>query len=254
MKLTEHEKKILELVQSNPVILTNRDERRKIAEKIGLTEKTLRNRIADLKKYGVIGNETQLKEPDASVSRQEDMIFISIFLIIWRAKWKIFRNVFIVSVLSVILALIMPLTYRSVAVIMPPSSETGLNISSALSALPFGNLIGRTGDSKGRIFIAILESRTVQEDIINTFDLMEFYDDKYIEDALMDLSDNTSIELQEEGTIKIAFTAKTSWFHPEDEIQRCKTLARDIANYYVAKLDEVNKRKIIAFLSKNAMR
>ena len=54
MKLTSHEKKILSLIKSNPDIVTDPKARGKLAKKHGLSEKTLRNRIGDLKKYGYI--------------------------------------------------------------------------------------------------------------------------------------------------------------------------------------------------------
>ena len=50
MKLTPHEKKILALIEKNPEIITDTKKRAVIAEENGLTEKTLRNRIGDLKK------------------------------------------------------------------------------------------------------------------------------------------------------------------------------------------------------------
>ncbi len=52
--LTDHEKKILELVKKHPEILDNPAEREKIAKANSMTEKTLRNRIADLKRYGLV--------------------------------------------------------------------------------------------------------------------------------------------------------------------------------------------------------
>ena len=53
MKLTPHEEKILALIKKNPEIITDTKKRTVIAEENGLTEKTLWNRIGDLKKYGV---------------------------------------------------------------------------------------------------------------------------------------------------------------------------------------------------------
>jgi len=52
--LTDHEKKILELVKKHPEIVDNRSERERIAKTSSMTEKTLRNRIADLKRYGLV--------------------------------------------------------------------------------------------------------------------------------------------------------------------------------------------------------
>ena len=54
MKLTPHEEKILNIVKDNPSIVTDPVEREVVAKKHGLTEKTLRNRIAELKKRDII--------------------------------------------------------------------------------------------------------------------------------------------------------------------------------------------------------
>jgi tyrosine-protein kinase Etk/Wzc len=157
-------------------------------------------------------------------------------------KWKIIRNVFIGSTLAVILALIMPLTFRSQAVIMPPTSDSGLNIASALSALPFGNLLSGNDDGKAMIFKSILESRKVKTAVVEEFDLMTLYDSEFMEDAIETLDNNSSVEINEDGTIQIAFLTGTSWFHPQDEVERAKYLSRDVTNYYVTILDEANRQ------------
>ena len=47
MKLTPHEQKILKIISKHPEIVSNPKERAKIAKANNLTEKTLRNRIAE---------------------------------------------------------------------------------------------------------------------------------------------------------------------------------------------------------------
>ena len=54
MKLTPHEEKILKIIKDNPKVVNNPSIRGKIAKKHGLTEKTLRNRIAELRKRGLL--------------------------------------------------------------------------------------------------------------------------------------------------------------------------------------------------------
>ena len=63
MKLTPHEQKILKIINDNPKVVDNPSIRSKIAKKYQLTEKTLRNRIAELRKRGLLekkSNHTQL--------------------------------------------------------------------------------------------------------------------------------------------------------------------------------------------------
>jgi len=159
----------------------------------------------------------------------------------WSFRFKVMRNLIIVTVIAVTIVMLMPLTYRSTAIIMPPKSESGLNISSALSSLPFGNILGTGGDSKALTFLAILKSRKIQLAIIKKFNLENIYNTKFIEDAIEELNNNTSIEIEEEGTIKISFTAKTPWFHREHEITQRKELVKNVTNHYVKLLDNVNR-------------
>jgi capsular polysaccharide biosynthesis protein len=63
MELTSHEQKILDIVNNHPEILDNPEKRAHIAELYGLSEKTLRNRIAELKKYGLLTKDGQLNDP-----------------------------------------------------------------------------------------------------------------------------------------------------------------------------------------------
>ena len=65
MKLTPHEQKILKIVQDNPSIITDPARRQTIAKKNGLTEKTLRNRIAELKKRDLI------EKPSSIIKRRK---------------------------------------------------------------------------------------------------------------------------------------------------------------------------------------
>ena len=79
MKLTPHEKKILALIEKNPEIITDTKKRTVIAEKNGLSEKTLRNRIGDLKKYGVLNLDEEIKpkvvqkSPSFDVNKEENI-------------------------------------------------------------------------------------------------------------------------------------------------------------------------------------
>ena len=57
MKLTPHEQKILNIIEENPEIIYSPGKRETVAKRYGLTEKTLRNRIAELKKRGLVNIE-----------------------------------------------------------------------------------------------------------------------------------------------------------------------------------------------------
>ena len=76
MKLTTHEKTILELISKHPDIVDNPSARKLIAKQYGFTEKTLRNRIGDLKKYGVLDKDIKNIKSQEFHSKQTDLIKI----------------------------------------------------------------------------------------------------------------------------------------------------------------------------------
>ena len=243
MKLTPHEEKILGLVQSNPRILYDSKKRREIAENNGLSEKTLRNRIADLKKYGVIKHDGLENKNGITTNIDQEKEEVDLFYmtsVLWQKRKDIIRNVIIATFISAVISFILPKTFQSSAVLMPPSSQSNSGIMSNISDLALGGLLSQSNDETLKM-IAILKSRTVMENVIQKFDLIDFYLVEDIEEALELLKDNTVFEVEEEGTIRISVNVSTGWFHPKKEEENTKILSADIANYFVKQLDSINK-------------
>ena len=86
MKLTPHEQKILKIVQDNPGIINDPAKRETVAKKNGLTEKTLRNRIAELKKRDLI------KKPSSNLKRNKKPLITENDEINLKEIWNIFFN------------------------------------------------------------------------------------------------------------------------------------------------------------------
>ena len=93
INLSPHEKKILSLVEKHPTIVSDPVERKRVAELNGMSEKTLRNRLADLKRYGVIGDKSQSQK----VTVPETEILQGNVLLFWNSKKFITKNTIIVT-------------------------------------------------------------------------------------------------------------------------------------------------------------
>ena len=151
---------------------------------------------------------------------------------LWLQRRQIFRWIVLGFVLSLIVAWRYP-KYESTAQIMPPDSGgTGLSaLLPALSKSP--GLIGMAGDMMGvksssAIFARVLESRTVQDHLIDRFDLRKVYGQKYSEDARKKLARRTSIsEDKKSGIIAISVQDHDA------------ALATALANAYVEELGSV---------------
>ena len=239
MKLTPHEKTILGLIAKYPDIVENPDSRKLIAKQYGFTEKTLRNRIGDLKKYGILN---EIKSNGFSqILQSDDSNLIDLFPILWNNKKNLVKNFFLISIITLLIVFSLPKSYTSSALLMPPTSETSPgSIMGALSSLPFGGLMSQTNDESLSI-LAILKSRTLSENVIKKFDLINFYQARNIDQALVALANNTSFNVEEEGTINISVNVKTDWFHPYKSEIKAKQLCTEIAIYFAKQLDKLNK-------------
>ena len=240
MKLTPHEKTILELISKHPDIVDNPSARKLIAKQYGFTEKTLRNRIGDLKKYGVLNQSKKIS--DAQELQSHETNLMQIIPLLWNCRFSIIKNIFMVSLVTILFVFSIPKRYTSSALLMPPTSESGPagSIMGALSNLPFGGLMSQTNDESLSI-LAILKSRTIFEKVIQRFDLMKIYQVPNIDKALIALANNTAFNVEEEGTISISVSADTDWFHYPESEQRAKNLCTDMAIYFTQQLDIINK-------------
>ena len=241
MKLTSHEKTILELISKHPDIVDSPSARKLIAKQYGFTEKTLRNRIGDLKKYGIIKSSDHSSKGVQKIHANETNL-MDIIPLLWSMRKSIIKNQLIIIVITIIFVFLIPKTYTSTALLMPPTSETGGmgSIMGALSNLPFGGMMSQTND-ESLSTIAILKSRTLSEKVIKKFNLIDFYGVPNIDKALMSLSDNTNFEVEDEGTISISVDVDTEWVHSVESEEKAKNQCTDMAIYFVKQLDLINK-------------
>ena len=225
IKLSTHEQKILDLIKDNPEILTDPIIRKQVANQYGMTEKTLRNRIGDLKRYGLIDNKgVKDKIDEFSETNMQKNLFI-----LWRKKRFVAKNVVIVTVASVIIAFLLPKWYSSEATIL--SSGAGrFNILSSISPIPISDFGLSSISEDINTFIAILNSRSVKEYIVKKFDLINRYDEKDLEFAMVAFEDKMELEVTEEGTLKISVIDKK----PE--------IAKAMVVELLTKLDSVNQQ------------
>ena len=142
----------------------------------------------------------------------------------------------IVAAAAFTISLVMPKIYESTATLLPQIESKdggGLNAllaaGGASSAQSMGIVIPGLPTSSTDIFIAMLRSRVMADEVIKHFNLMSLYDTKTMQDARDILEGATRITLNKEKVIKITVESKD----PQ--------LAADIANFYVTNLDRLNR-------------
>jgi capsule polysaccharide export protein KpsE/RkpR len=155
--------------------------------------------------------------------------------LLWERRQFLGRAAVWGLVLSALVAFVIPKRYDSTTRLMPPDtqSSSGMAMMAALAGKGGSGLGSLAGDllgmkSSGDLFIDILHSRTVEDRLIERFDLRRVYWDKYWQDARKDLASKTSLsEDRKSGVITITVTDR--------DPQR----AAEMARAYVEELDRL---------------
>lgn len=128
--------------------------------------------------------------------------------LLWAHRGLLCRVALYAMVASALLALLIPSRYESTARLMPPDNQSasGLAAAAAVMAGGAGGLGGIASDflglkSNSDIFVGILTSRTVQDKLIQQFDLKKLYWDRRMEDAEKDLAERTGVSVDRKSQI-----------------------------------------------------
>ena len=128
--------------------------------------------------------------------------------LLWEQCRLIARLVLCGFLASTLIALLIPARYESTARLMPPDNTQSGGLAMAAAAISGG--AGSLGNiasdvlgikSTSDIFVGILSSRTVQDKLIQEFDLRKLYGDRRMEDARRNLAERTGISVDRKSQI-----------------------------------------------------
>jgi capsule polysaccharide export protein KpsE/RkpR len=163
--------------------------------------------------------------------------------LLWENRRRVFRVCLTGLIIFTLIAFTIPKKYKSTARLMPPDFNTSTLMSLALPVLGSqgstgggmggGSVMGLASqllgmNSSGNLFIGVLRSRTIEDEIIRQFDLQKLYSKRYIEDTRTELEGNTDIQIDKKsGILSISVEDKS----PDR--------ARSMAQAYVQELGKV---------------
>ena len=156
---------------------------------------------------------------------------LELLLVLTREKKLVLQVTAAAALAAVIVSLIWPKMYTATTTILPPQQNQSV-LSSMLGQLA-GNQTLDLRDlgvkSPGDVFVAMLKSRTVEDELVNRFDLRKVYDVKRYQDARKKLEKRSEIDPEKEGLISIEVS------------DRDPKRAADIANAWVDALGNLNQ-------------
>jgi uncharacterized protein involved in exopolysaccharide biosynthesis len=160
---------------------------------------------------------------------------VQLLRLLWDRRRFLTRSAIVGLAVGALLAFLLPKRFESTTQLMPPDSQStsGMAMFAALSAKTVGGFGSLAGDllgikSSGALFIGILRSRTVEDRLVEKFDLKKIYWVGLDENARRKLEENTSIsEDRKSGILTITVT--------DSDPRR----AAAIAQAYVQELDHL---------------
>jgi len=161
--------------------------------------------------------------------RSADMM--EILLVLAREKKPILQITLAASILAAIIVFLVPKMYTATATILPPQQNQ--SVASALLGQMAGAATLDLRDlglkNPSDVFVAMLKSRTVEDALVNRFDLRKVYYVKRYQDARKILEKRSEIDPEKEGLISIQVS------------DRDPKRAADIANAWVDELRTLNQ-------------
>jgi uncharacterized protein involved in exopolysaccharide biosynthesis len=173
----------------------------------------------------------------ASAVHGSEVSLIELLTLLLRRKRFILGTALIMGVMGAGIAYFLPVSYSAEAVIMPPQQQQSSLASfaaGALGGLAGGSMASQLGlKSPADLYIGILGSRTITDDVIERLHLREVYKKKFLSDTRKALAKHVSFTSGKDSLIKIT---------AEDHDAR---RAADLANAFVDELHKQNSRLAI---------
>jgi uncharacterized protein involved in exopolysaccharide biosynthesis len=197
-----------------------------------VSEPTLKRKSANVPDaWSEAGTRSVEQETLDAIDGKESTIDVSLLWMRLRRRLKlIFGLAAIGSTVALVAALLLPAWYQASASLLPPSEEdSGVGLSSLLKDIGVPGVKIPTQSEPADVFVAILKSNRINQEIVRRFDLLHLYKKKFLVDALKELSSHTKFALDDAGII----TLRVEDHDPKR--------AADMANAYVELLDRFNR-------------
>jgi len=183
-----------------------------------------------------VENGISVPELRTEIESQNEPDMIEVLLVLAREKKRILQITVAAALLATIVAFLLPKMYTATATLLPPQQkQSTLNLMlgqlGALAGLGGASDLGLKNPAD--LFVAMLRSRTIEDNLINRFDLRKVYWVKRYQDARKKLESHSEVVATKEGLISISVSDR--------EPRR----AAEIANAYVEELHNLNQNLAI---------
>jgi uncharacterized protein involved in exopolysaccharide biosynthesis len=172
---------------------------------------------------------------ETSTTEEDEISLLDLLIVLAKHKRIVLGVPVAAAVAAAVTSLLMPNIYTGTARILPPqqSSSAATALLSQLGGA-LGGLAGLAGGAAGirnpnDLYVGMLKSRTVADNLISRFELQKVYDEDRVSDARKQLEKETTIVAGRDGIISIEVDDKDP------------KRSADLANAYVEELMKLSK-------------
>src|SRR6267143_5177700 len=172
---------------------------------------------------------------EENASAGDEVSLVDLLIVLAKHKRLVLGLPLVAAVVAAIVSFLLPNVYTGTTKILPPQQSASV-ASALLNQLggALGGLLGGAGGSAlGRnpndLYIGMLKSRTVADNLISRFELGKVYDEDRLSDVRKRLEKETTIGAGKDGIITIEVDDKSP------------KRAADLANAYVDELKKLTK-------------
>ena len=180
----------------------------------------------------------------------DEISLIDLLIVVAERKRLVLIVTAVFAILAIVISLILPLRYTATVALLPPqqNSSMGAALASQLGNLgSIGGVAALAGGSLGLkgpndIFVGMLRSRTVEDAMVQHFELMKEYRAQYPSDARKAFEDHAILDVDsKDGLIHIYF------------VDRDPKRAAEIANGYVEQFRSLSQNLAVTEASQRRL-
>jgi tyrosine-protein kinase Etk/Wzc len=151
--------------------------------------------VTEMEKFGDLDS-----YPRETIESSDDISLLDLLIVIGKRKKFLAISATAIGIMALIVTLLIPNRYTAITSVLPPQQGSSSLSAALLSQVnSLGALGALAGGSVGvknpaDMTIALLRSRSVEDAMIQRFNLMKLYKDKKLSDARKDFENHVSIE------------------------------------------------------------
>ncbi|WP_158785756.1 Wzz/FepE/Etk N-terminal domain-containing protein [Granulicella sp. L46] len=183
---------------------------------------------------------------DRGAADDEEISLLDLLIVLAERKRTVLRVTGVFAVLAVILSMILPVRYTATVTLLPPQESSSMG--AAMASL--GNLGGVAALAGGSLglknpndrYVAMLQSRTVEDAMVQRYGLMQEYHAHYLSDARKVFQGHTTVD----------GTGKDGLIHITVEDHNAQKAA-ELANGYVEEYRDLSQHLAITEASQRRL-